>query len=357
MSYLFLRGRSVWIGFSDSLGVPRQKPTGFKLDRVVRRSEKVVWPRYVLDFKLRLDSTIALGEFGLKKTSAKPMRISEGLELLHRLEPARKPSTKSNDRLAVKKLIAEIGDVKIGQVSEEVLIEVRAHWLRKHPASTVAMFLRHLGTLFSFLQGKSLLPTSPLTRRVRLNPPKRVPRIWSELDLQLLFSVVDQENNRLADQLRFLLLSGFRSGEACALKWKQVDLKAGIIRHRNEKEDRFEAYPIDGELRELLDRLPKKFEPWVFKYRNVTTVSHYLKRFVIRLGLDPDLTVHDLKRTYISRLVNSGASEGQVHVLAHHKSFQTTLDYYTSFNVGTLRETLAKSRTKSPDLKVQESKN
>jgi integrase len=47
-----------------------------------------------------------------------------------------------------------------------------------------------------------------------------------------------------------------------------------------------------------------------------------------RAGITERTTVHDLRRTYISSLLESGAPMPHVMALAGHKSMETTLRHY-----------------------------
>ena len=93
----------------------------------------------------------------------------------------------------------------------------------------------------------------------------------------------------------------------------------------------------------------------MFRYRHPSTLSHKLKATILAINADPEaavkvnehLTVHSLKKTYVSKLMDAGLSEALTHMLSHHKSFQTTLRYYAQFDVGKLREASERSRKTS----------
>ena len=58
----------------------------------------------------------------------------------------------------------------------------------------------------------------------------------------------------------------------------------------------------------------------------------------------PDVTIHDLRRTYITRLMSSGADVGKVQKLAGHYALQTTMTYYTWTSDDELRAAVRKLR-------------
>ena len=54
------------------------------------------------------------------------------------------------------------------------------------------------------------------------------------------------------------------------------------------------------------------------------------------------LTVHDLRRTYVTRLIRAGVPLPTVRKLAGHSSIETTLRYYNWVSDDDLREGMAK---------------
>lgn len=146
------------------------------------------------------------------------------------------------------------------------------------------------------------------------------------------------------NQFRFLLLSGFRLGESCALKWEDVDFSEKVIRLWNEKEKRWDYFPMDKEIERFMKQLPKTYAPFVFVYRKIGTASQRFRRLRERLGYSEELSLHTLRTNFISRLINSGASESEVMHLARHKSIVTTHKYYTAFDQKRMREALRRSR-------------
>ena len=55
-----------------------------------------------------------------------------------------------------------------------------------------------------------------------------------------------------------------------------------------------------------------------------------------------DLKIHDMRRSYVTRLVRSGAQPDVVMTLAGHTSLSTTMTYYTATSKDDLRAAVAK---------------
>jgi integrase len=56
----------------------------------------------------------------------------------------------------------------------------------------------------------------------------------------------------------------------------------------------------------------------------------------------PDVTIHDLRRTFITRLVRAGVPMPTVQKLAGHSNIQTTLTYYNWVSTEDLRAGIRK---------------
>jgi hypothetical protein len=108
------------------------------------------------------------------------------------------------------------------------------------------------------------------------------------------------------------------------------------------KDDHY-LYPMDRRLERFLGRLPRTYAPYAFKYRSKHTLNNYLKRIIRELGLNENLTTHSLKVTYVNKLKRAGLGSTEIHLLSHHKSFQTTMIYIRE-DVEHLREVLEKLR-------------
>ncbi|MGH2413396.1 MAG: tyrosine-type recombinase/integrase, partial [Microcystaceae cyanobacterium] len=89
--------------------------------------------------------------------------------------------------------------------------------------------------------------------------------------------------------LEFLWLTGCRPSEAVALKWDNVNLQKGKIRfceveviasgkrvkRKRTKTQKFRVFPINEELRALLESLPKDNSPYVFTRNDGTPINQH----------------------------------------------------------------------------------
>lgn len=143
-----------------------------------------------------------------------------------------------------------------------------------------------------------------VTTRAKETPPKQQPRQDSLQKEQLAgwFAAVRQISNPvIAAYLQGILLTGARPGELAGLRWEDVDFKWNkvVIRDKVEGE---RTIPLTPFVAALLWRLPKRNE-WVFS--SPTAASGRLqsafknhKRALVEAGIDDNITLHGLRRSF-----------------------------------------------------------
>lgn len=343
MSHLFLRRRTVCIRFRDPYGRTRRLATGHTLEKVRKDPDgRVIWPSAVLDFKAKLDANLVLNRWDFMENEPVRIKISEALAQYHSLEGGtRARQTISLDKDALRQIVDFAGDVYLREIDETLLFRFRQHMIERASEYTAARVLRHLSGLLSWCVRKRMIERNPISAAVKVTPPRKPVVSFTDEELeQILKYFVKEGDPELARQLRFLALTGFRSGESCALRWDAVDLKTGQISHENVKGRRMEPYPVGRTLGALLRSSSRQWAPFVFKYRNVSTLSRRMHDAIVKLGLNPRLNVHALKKTYVRQLVQSGVPVPLLHSLSHHASLSTTLNYYVAFDLEAKRKAL-----------------
>lgn len=337
MSTLYLRGKIVWIGYSVN-GTRYDRSTRIKLSRItISKSGEVLYPREALECQRTLDARIQVGDVqALRQQKKKRLTIQEAFDrFLLEAGGTKKPNTIRLYRLSFKKMITWFKNVYIQNLTYSDFYEFRRHYLEVDGEQNTAIWLRHLGSFFNWAASEevAIIDKSPITKKMKLNPPAKPPEIYSEADLEKIRSAATPI---LWQQLRFLLLTGFRSGESCAIKWDQIDFDHLVIRHFNEKGNRWDNYPMNTEVFEFLYSLPRRDDGYLYHYRSGSGLNHALAD--LELGLSESANVHTFKETYIYKLItNPKLSFAEVHFLSHHKDIQTTMKYYAFFNIEPIR--------------------
>ena len=143
--------------------------------------------------------------------------------------------------------------------------------------------------------------------------------------------------------LALAALAGLRRGELAGLQWGDIDLHAGLIHVRRTRIRTGGALivqlpksvagvrdvPILPPLLQLLRRCYQlRPHAWVIDCAP-ETISHRWQRLQRDLQLSQPYRLHDLRHTYITRLLIAGCNPRIAQYLAGHASLDMTLRVYT----------------------------
>ena len=145
-----------------------------------------------------------------------------------------------------------------------------------------------------------------------------------------------KKSGRYPERDYTLLLIGYRHGlrvsELIALRWKDVDMKAGYIHIRRLKNGVDSVHPLRAAELTALKRLKKKAEsPYIFTTeRGTPMTADNVRKIISRIGEEANLGhlhPHMLRHSCGYKLANDGVD---TRALAHylgHKNLQNTAVY------------------------------
>lgn len=135
---------------------------------------------------------------------------------------------------------------------------------------------------------------------------------------------------------------GARRGELLSLPWERIDLKGAEVHISKTKSHNDRRVPINPDVVSILRRLKVQTQIQGGPFAGMgSNIGRAWGRIVARAAVS-HVTIHDLRRTYITRLVRLGSAMAHVQRLAGHKRPETTLRYYTWVSSDDLRQTVAK---------------
>ena len=169
----------------------------------------------------------------------------------------------------------------------------------------------------------------------RVRKPKRLPRVLSQQQVALLLHRCDLYDKTLLSTIYDCAL---RVSEACSLKWIDIsfDRQQLFVYQGKGKKDR--CVPISAQLLVLLRIYRKHFpsDDFVFKShgRGVAPqpirpgyVRTVFKNALVKACLDHSLTIHSLRHSYSSHLLEMGENILNVQKRLGHVRLQTTMVY------------------------------
>ncbi len=142
--------------------------------------------------------------------------------------------------------------------------------------------------------------------------------------------------------LYIALRTGARLGELLSLAWDHVDFDEARMHLTQTKGKRDRMVPLTPDsvnmLRRLIAQTLKQGGPFIGLGTNINRAWRRIRN---KAGM-PGVTIHDLRRTFITRALRSGADVDIVRRLAGHSSLSTTMTYYTWANDAELRDAVKK---------------
>ena len=134
----------------------------------------------------------------------------------------------------------------------------------------------------------------------------------------------------LRDIVEFAINTGMRKGEIFGLKWREVDLRQGVIHLLKTKNGEQREVPINKTVEDILYRVRKNPDnPYVFNLTSEQPVKEIRKSYKTALksvGIE-NFRFHDLRHTFASQLVMAGVDLNTVRDLLGHKDIKMTLRY------------------------------
>jgi integrase/recombinase XerD len=201
--------------------------------------------------------------------------------------------------------------------------------------STVRTRLACIIAFLHFLMEEDIVPGSLLKRGIKLKLPEVLPRAINPADVRKLLSVIDD----IRDQALFLLLlrTGIRIGEALGLRLNDLDIKGRKVHlYEGEKNSMGRVvYLSDDALFaiKLWLRRRNKSKEFVFYGKSdghlcYSTGRGLFMKYLKKAGLEQKgYTVHCLRHTFASELLNAGMRLECLQQLLGHQDIEVTRRY------------------------------
>jgi integrase/recombinase XerD len=207
---------------------------------------------------------------------------------------------------------------------------------RGNNITTIRTKLVSVQAFLRYLVEEEIVPPDIFSRRIRLQMPERLPRAMDPDDLLKLRSVVGDTRDRA--MIMVLLRTGMRIGELLHTKMTDVHMKERRIEIYEGEKNRLGrvVYLSDDAviaLRKWLKvRNPR--EEYLFYTRMSTEAMSYstawilFQRYLVKAGLsDKGYSLHTLRHTFATELLNAGMRLECLQVLLGHRSIEETRRY------------------------------
>ena len=282
------------------------------------------------------------------------MKAVQAGRLLTRSRVPKKPSTLVTDHSRIDGHIKPLlGQMKVAIVTrrdvEKFLHAVaegatarRTKSEKKHGLSNVrggrgaaSRTVGLLGAIFDYAVRQEMRPDNPVRGTVRFADQRRERRL-SDDEYRALGRALREAGKLIwppaVAATHFLLLTGWRSGEAISLTWDQVDLERRTAFLSDTKTGR-SMRPLSEAACDVIRRIKAPGDRVFPASRGAGSMAGFPSIFekILRIGgLPSDITPHVLRHSYASLAADIGLSEPTIAALIGHKGQSITSRYVHS---------------------------
>jgi integrase len=250
----------------------------------------------------------------------------------------RERSRREDESLIEQWIRPTLGNRKVSDLRhtdiEKLHRKITAHGTPVRANRTAAL----LSKMFNLAIRWEMRSDNPATRIERNGEERRNRYLAGDELRRLTEALAASRNQRAANAIRLLLLTGARRGEVLGARWDQFDLDAGVWTKPSShtKQKREHRVPLSAPARQLLAEMRQSAEsPFLFPTRSKSGHMEEIKapwRTLCKAAGLKGVRVHDLRHTYASVLASAGLSLPVIGALLGHTQPGTTALYAHLFD-------------------------
>lgn len=180
----------------------------------------------------------------------------------------------------------------------------------------------------------------------RVHRPKRakvLPNVLSKEEVKLILEAHSNVKHKM--MLSLIYSCGLRCGELLALKPSDIDSKRNVVLLKNAKGKKDRITPLSMKILGMLREYYKVYKPTTYLFEGKTKGSAYdsrslqqvLKLALLKTGITKPVTLHWLRHSYATHLLESGTDLRYIQELLGHNSSKTT-EIYTHVSTKSLQQ-------------------
>jgi len=180
----------------------------------------------------------------------------------------------------------------------------------------------------------------------KIHRPKRakvLPNVLSKEEIKLILNAHSNIKHKM--MLSLIYSCGLRCGELLALQPVQIDSIRNIVLLKNAKGKKDRIVPLSPKILEMLRDYYKVYKPktYLFEGQNVglqydaRSLQLILKQALQKSGITKPATLHWLRHSYATHLLESGTDLRYIQELLGHNSSKTT-EIYTHVSTKSIQQ-------------------
>lgn len=199
----------------------------------------------------------------------------------------------------------------------------------KYSVSFQSQVINAVKLYFSNRQKRSLNPIEIERPKI----PRLLPHVLSKIEVKAILQA--HKNMKHRTMLSLIYACGLRRGELLSLKIEDIDSKRGMLRINQGKGAKDRMVPISLRLVDMQREYYRMEKPKQYLLEGVnkgqmysgTSLQEVLKSAVKKAGIKKPVTLHWLRHSYATHLLESGTDLRFIQELLGHNSSKTTEIY------------------------------
>lgn len=164
-------------------------------------------------------------------------------------------------------------------------------------------------------------------------PRYRLPNVMSKDEVKKLLNSLTNEKHRL--MLSIIYACGLRRSELLLLKQEDIEKGRKLLHIREAKGFKDRLVPVSDKTIDMIDCYLRRYKPekylfegqWPGEMYSTTSLERVFKHACEMAGIKKKITLHSLRHSYATHLLESGTDLRFIQELLGHKSSKTTQIY------------------------------
>jgi len=183
----------------------------------------------------------------------------------------------------------------------------------------------HISSFFAWGIAQGLMDSNPVVGAAQLKPPPARDRVLDDAELSAIWRACEDDD--FGKIVRLLIILGARRTEVGGLRWSELDLNRGVwlLPRERAKNAREHLLPLPALALSILETVPRVMNrDCLFGERSAGGFTLWA---AAKAALDARLadqvrkwTLHDIRRTFATRLCDLGTAPHVVEQILNHQS-------------------------------------
>ncbi|MFO0478019.1 MAG: site-specific tyrosine recombinase/integron integrase [Bacteroidota bacterium] len=245
---------------------------------------------------------------------------------------------------ALKTFLRYYADKPITEITNDDLINFNNHYiLAKHfSASYQNQVVNAVKLFFSKVENKKINPE--LIHRPKR--PKLLPNVLSKEEVKLILNA--HSNIKHKTMLSLMYSCGLRCGELLRLKPTDIDSKRNVVFIRQSKGRKDRIAPLSEKIIKILREYYELYKPVNYLFEGQIKGAPYderslqlvLKQGVEKVKINKPITLHWLRHSYATHLLENGTDLRYIQEILGHSSSKTT-EIYTHVSTKNIQKIIS----------------